>query len=35
MSVKLKDNIVVVVEDGVEYNENYKTQHIDGVTNIR
>lgn len=34
MSVKLKDNIAVVVEDGVEYNGNYKTQYIDGVTNI-
>lgn len=34
MSVKLKDNIAVVVEDGVEYNGNYKAQYIDGVTNI-
>ena len=34
MSVKLKDNIAVVVEDGVEYNGNYKTQYSDGVTNI-
>ena len=34
MSVKLKDNIAVVVEDGVEYNGNYKTQYIEGVTNI-
>lgn len=34
MSVKLKDNITVVVEYGVEYYENYKTQYVDGVTNI-
>lgn len=34
ISVKLKGNIAVVVEDGVEYNGNYKTQYIDGVTNI-
>ena len=31
MSVKLKNNIAIVVEDGVEYNENYITQYIDGV----
>lgn len=34
MSVKLKDNIAVVVEDGAEYHGNYKTQYIDGITNI-
>lgn len=34
MSVKLKDNIAVAVEDGVEYNGSYKAQYIDGVTNI-
>ena len=34
ISVKLKDNIAVVVEDGAEYHGSYKTQYIDGVTNI-
>lgn len=34
ISVKLKDNIAVVVEDGAEYHGSYKTQYIDGITNI-
>lgn len=34
ISVKLKDNIAVVIEDGAEYHGSYKTQYIDGITNI-
>lgn len=34
ISVKLKNNIAVVIEDGAEYHGSYKTQYIDGVTNI-
>ena len=34
MIVKLKDNVADVTIDGVEYHGSYKTQYIDGVTNI-
>lgn len=34
MSVKLKDNIAFVIEDDIEYHGSYKTQYIDGITNI-
>lgn len=34
ISVRLKDNVAVVVEDGTEYHGSYKTQYIDGITNI-
>ena len=34
MSVKLKDNIAIVVEDDTEYHGSYKTQYMDGIANI-
>lgn len=34
ISVKLKDNVADVIEDEIEYHGSYKTQYVDGVTNI-
>lgn len=34
ISVKLKDNVADIIENEIEYHGSYKTQYIDGVTNI-
>lgn len=34
ISVRLKDNVAVVVEDGEEYYGSYITQYVDEITNI-